>query len=132
MKKIIMIICLFAASLVAGASERNLNCTLEKRSSNTALVAGEEFKISIDGDFGVNANFNYGIKMSSDYLGICMGRGTENNNPLAEGWNGTAIVTGPACAADGFDIYLNSCGLGKSCFVQVNASPEDVLYKCNP
>ena len=112
-------------------SERTLECQVDKNASHTALVAGSSFKLKVDSN--MNPQFGAEVKLSSAYLGQCRGTAQENSNALAEGWNMAAEVSGALCAADGFDLFVDSSCLsvtGKDCLVQINSDPEDVWYSC--
>ena len=131
MKKIILITSLFFACS-GYANSASYVCTVTANPSRSALVAGEYFKMSVDDNFGINANFKYPVQVESSYLGTCDGDGKENRHPLAEGYAGAASIGGAKCAADGFDIFV-SAGItnGKqSSLIQVNVGSEAVDYTC--
>lgn len=126
MTKIIFILsCLYTSWSLAKAT--SYVCTVDSNPSRTALVAGEYFKMSTDDNFGINVNYSYPVKIESSYLGTCDGIGSENNHPLAEGYNGTISIGGSKCAADGFDIFV-SPGIGS--LIQVDTGDEAVFYSC--
>ena len=131
MKKVILVTALFF-SCSSFATITSYVCTVTENPSNTALVAGKSFVMSVDGNFGINANFTYPVQIESSYLGRCSGSGSENNHPLAEGFAGTATLGGSQCAADGFDIFV-SAGItneNKHGLIQVDAGSESVFYSC--
>lgn len=102
-------------------------CAVSANPSKTALVAGEYFKVSTDDNFGINVNYKYPVQIESSYLGNCEGIGSQNTNPLAEGYNGAVSIGGPQCVADGFDVFVSS-GIGS--LIQVNTGDEAVSYNC--
>lgn len=126
MKKIVLITTMLFAS-VSFAQPVAYVCTVISNPSKTALVAGDHFKMLVDDSFGINTNYNYPIRLESAYLGICEGNGSENNNPLAEGWTGSASVSGTKCAADGFEVFT-SAGIIR--LIQINEGSEAVFYSC--
>lgn len=126
MKKIILILsCLFTS--ISFAKPSSYVCAVSANPSKTALVAGEHFKMSTDDNFGINANYKYQVQIESSYLGNCEGTGSQNVNPLAEGYNGAVSIGGAECAADGFDIFVSS-GVGS--LIQINTGDEAVSYNC--
>lgn len=126
MKKFISFLILsFSVTSFAGIS--TLTCSVISNPNKAALVAGEKFEITIDSDFGYNGNFEYKVTAHSAYLGTCEGMGTENMNPLAEGFAGSVSVTGSHCAADGFDIFMSPSLSG---IVQVGSEEESIFYSC--
>lgn len=127
MKTIVSLLILaISASSFAGTS--TLECSVVSNPNRTALVAGEKFQITTDSDFGYNSYYQRNVEVQSDYLGTCEGVGAENMNPLAEGFAGVVPVTGPKCAADGFEIYMSPGFTGA---VQVGSEEDAVFYSCS-
>lgn len=131
MKKVILMTSFFLANS-SFAKATSYVCTALENPSKSALVAGEYFKMSVDENFGINANFHYPIIVESSYLGICEGNGEENTNPLAKGYAGMMSIGGAKCAADGFEIFASAgiTSAKRSGLIQVDVGSEAVSYGC--
>lgn len=126
--KTISSLLILAFSASSFASTGTLECSLVSNPNRTALIAGENFQITTDSDFGYNSYYQHNVVVKSEYLGTCEGVGAENLNPLAEGFSGVASVAGTKCAADGFDIYMSP---GFEGVVQVGSEEEAIYYSCS-
>lgn len=130
------VLILFFAVAMAQASFANAAdyvCSEFENKNQTALVAGRQFQLIVDQNFGMNANFDYPIRISSAYLGTCDGVGTENTHPMAEGYAGMTSVGGANCAADGFDVFM-SAGIApgnRPGLIQVDVGSDEVSYSCS-
>lgn len=128
MKTIIVSFLILAVSASSFAGTSTFECSMDSNPNRAALVAGEKFQITTNSDFGYNAYYQHNVVVQSEYLGTCDGVGTENMNPIAEGFSGAASVTGSECAADGFDIYMSP---GLRGIIQVGSGEEAVFYNCS-
>ncbi|MBC7419551.1 MAG: hypothetical protein H7328_02375 [Bdellovibrio sp.] len=125
--KTIVSLLILAISASSFASTSTFECFLVSNPKGTALVAGTKFQIKTDSNFGINGYYQHKVVVQSKYLGTCEGLGSENLNPLAEGFLGVAIVAGAKCAAEEFDIYMSPEFDGA---VQVGSEDEAVFYNC--
>lgn len=131
--KIVLSVVLTMIALTTRAAQVSYLCSLDQNKSKTALVAGNYFKMSFDDDLGINNNFEgLEINIKSGYLGSCAGISHENNFPLAQGSIISSEISGEACAADGFDLFLSgNMGNRNQALIQVNSGPEEVFYNCH-